>query len=108
MQPEEKTLSAEEEHILVIPASVIDAIGTIHGFESDVDRFLKPILSSDELSFRPRSRMEVDPSFKQLIPYVLLQWTDPQGGIKLFSYTRGGGSGDGDSSGPLRIRRAGA
>ncbi len=87
-------MSATEEHILVIPASVIDSIGSIDGFEPDVDRFLKPILASDQLSFRPRGQMETDPSFKQLIPYVLLEWTDKDGVVKLFTYTRGGGSGE--------------
>lgn len=85
---------SEVEHILVIPASVIDSIGTIEGFQRDVDRFLPPILTSDQLSFRPRDQMETDPSFKQLIPYVILQWTDPSGQPRLFTYTRGGGSGE--------------
>ncbi len=87
-------MTVEEEHILVIPESVINKIGTIDGFESDVDRFLPPILRSDQLSFQPRGQMETDPSFKQLIPYVLLQWTDEGGTTKLFTYTRGGGSGE--------------
>lgn len=87
-------VSAQEEHILVVPESVIHEIGRFEGFEADVDRFLQPILQSDELSFEPRSQMETDPSFKQLIPYVLLEWTDPAGDIKLFAYTRGGGSGE--------------
>ncbi|TWT82701.1 hypothetical protein CA13_41640 [Planctomycetes bacterium CA13] len=83
-----------EEQILVIPESVITKIGAIEGFESDVDRFLQPILSSDQLSFEPRGAMETDPSFKQLIPYVLLEWTDQDGTVKLFTYTRGGGGGE--------------
>ncbi len=83
-----------EEQILVVPADVIDAIGTIDGFTSDVDRFLKPILASDRLSFRPRSQMESDPSFKQLIPYVLLQYKDSAGQPFLFTYTRGKGQGE--------------
>ena len=87
-------MTVEEEHILVIPESVINKIGSIDGFESDVDRFLPPILESDQLSFQPRGPMETDPSFKQLIPYVLLQWTDEGGTTKLFTYTRGGGSGE--------------
>jgi len=83
-----------EEQILVIPAAVIDRIGTINGFEANVDRFLKPILSSNELSFQPRSQMESDPSFKQLIPYVLLEWTNEEGVTHVFTYTRGGGGGE--------------
>lgn len=87
-------MSDQEEHILVVPESVIQSIGEIDGFEADVDRFLEPILQSDELSFQPRSQMETDPSYKQLIPYVLLQWTDEEGITKLFTYTRGGGGGE--------------
>ena len=87
-------MSVPEEHILVIPESVIQQIGVIDGFESDVDRFLDPILGSDQLSFQPRGAMETDPSYKQLIPYVLLEWTDGDGVIRLFAYTRGGGGGE--------------
>jgi predicted NUDIX family phosphoesterase len=87
-------LSVQEEHILVIPESVVNEIGKLEGFETDVERFLEPILQSDQLSFQPRSEMETDPSYKQLIPYVLLQWTDDEGDTKLFTYTRGGGSGE--------------
>ncbi|MEM6469357.1 MAG: phosphoesterase [Planctomycetota bacterium] len=83
-----------EEHVLVIPASVVDSIGAIDGFECDVDRFLPPVLASESLSFQPRSKMETDPSFKQLIPYVLLEWTDDRGEVNLFSYVRGGGGGE--------------
>lgn len=85
---------ASEEHVLVVPASVIEEIGTINGFESDVNRFLTPILESDQLSFQPRGPMESDPSFKQLIPYVLFEWTDKKGTTFLFTYTRGGGGGE--------------
>ncbi|WDQ18337.1 phosphoesterase [Rhodopirellula sp. P2] len=84
-----------EEHVLVIPAALIESIGQLEGFDRDVDRFLQPILASDELSYRPRSAMELDPSFKQLIPYVVMQWTDPASGdVNWFQYTRGGGSGE--------------
>ncbi|MGB7347844.1 MAG: phosphoesterase [Pirellulaceae bacterium] len=78
----------------MIPEPVISQIGHVEGFEKDVDRFLRPILASDQLSFQPRGPMETDPSFKQLIPYVLLEWTDESGDVQLFAYTRGGGSGE--------------
>lgn len=86
-------MSADEQ-ILVVPAQVIDAIGSINGFSREVDRFLKPILASDQLSFRRRGDMELDPSFKQLIPYVILQHTDADGRVFLFTYTRGKGQGE--------------
>ncbi|WP_168563901.1 phosphoesterase [Crateriforma spongiae] len=86
-------MSADEQ-ILVIPESFIDSIGTIDGFQRDVDRFLDPILQSDQLTFGRRGDMETDPSFKQLIPYVVLQWNDDNDNVHVFTYTRGGGSGE--------------
>jgi predicted NUDIX family phosphoesterase len=85
---------SSEEQILVVPESVITAIGPLEGFCRDVDRFLGPILASDQLSFRPRGQMESDPSFKQLIPYVILQHTDDAGCVRIFTYTRGSGQGE--------------
>ena len=38
--------------------------------------------------------MEEDPSFKQLIPYVLFRWTDADGTVHLFEYLRGSGQGE--------------
>lgn len=85
---------SHEENILVIPASFIESIGSIEGFEPDVDRFLQPILESEQLQFQPRSAMEQDPGFKQLIPYVLIESASPDGRAMLFAYTRGGGGGE--------------
>jgi predicted NUDIX family phosphoesterase len=38
--------------------------------------------------------MEDDPTFKQLIPYVLFRWVDASGDVHLFEYLRGGGQGE--------------
>ena len=38
--------------------------------------------------------MEQDPSFKQLIPYVIFRHTDAAGQPRLFQYTRGQGQGE--------------
>ncbi|MEQ8849412.1 phosphoesterase [Botrimarina sp.] len=83
-----------EEQVLVVPASVLDELGRFQGFSADIDRYLQPLLRSDRLAYRPRSAMEEDPSYKQLIPYVVLRYSDPSGGAHVFSYTRGGGGGE--------------
>lgn len=83
-----------EEQVLVVPASVLDGLGRFQGFSPDIDRYLQPVLRSEQLSYRPRGAMEEDPSFKQLIPYVLLRHTDADGVVHVFSYTRGGGGGE--------------
>jgi len=83
-----------DEQILVVPESVLLALGEINGFSREVDQFLGPILASDQLSFRPRGEMESNPSYKQLIPYIILRHTDAAGNCHIFTYTRGSGQGE--------------
>lgn len=82
------------ERVLVVPTSQFHALGHFQGFSSELDRYLPALLEGDQLSYRPRGEMEQDPSFKQLIPYVLLRWHDVDGAPLLFQYTRGGGQGE--------------
>lgn len=88
------TAAATEEQVLVLPAQVLDELGRFQGFTDEIDRYLQPVLRSEQLAYRPRGAMEEDPSFKQLIPYVLLRYTDTSGVAHVFSYTRGGGGGE--------------
>ena len=85
---------AQEEHVLVVPTEFFHELGHFQGFSKDVDRYLAPVLESGQLSYKPRGAMEEDPSFKQLIPYVLFRYTDSDGIQSLFSYQRGGSSGE--------------
>lgn len=87
-------MSTSEEQILVIPSEVLQQIAPFEGFTTDIDRYLGPILESQSLEFRPRGPMESDPSFKQLIPYVLLRYIDGTNVTHLFAYTRGSGQGE--------------
>lgn len=82
------------EHVLVVPTSVFHRLGHFQGFCGDVDRYLKGLLDPPHTSYRPRSQMEQDPSFKQLIPYVIFQYQDAAGHVHLFQYTRGKGQGE--------------
>ncbi len=83
-----------EEQVLVVPTELFHALGHFQGFSTEVDKYLVPVLSSDQLSYRPRKEMEEDPSYKQLIPYVLFTHTDAEGQLSLFTYQRGGGGGE--------------
>lgn len=60
-----------EEHVLCIPRSEFDALGSFQGISLNVDRYL-PLLTHPKLEFRPRSSCEKDPAFKQLIPFHLI------------------------------------
>ena len=87
--------TVQTERVLVVPTDVFHALGHFQGFSSDCDRYLAGLLRPEQMSYRPRSVMENDPSFKQLIPYVIFRHTDIAGRVTLFQYTRGKGQGEG-------------
>ena len=83
----------ETEQVLVVPTAEFHRLGYFQGFSPEVDRYLPELLESDQLRYRPRGEMEEDPSFKQLIPYVVFRYrTGDQ--VHLFQYCRGKGQGE--------------
>jgi len=82
------------EKVLVVPTALFVELGYFQDFSAEVERYLPRLLEGDEVQYLPRGRMEEDPSFKQLIPYVLFRWTAPDGTVQLFEYLRGGGMGE--------------
>jgi predicted NUDIX family phosphoesterase len=85
----------QTECVLVVPTTLFHELGHFQGFSGDAERYLSTLLSPQHTSFRPRSEMEEDPSFKQLIPYVIFRYRDAAGRVHLFQYTRGKGQGEG-------------
>ena len=83
-----------EEKILVVPTSLFHELGHFQGFSTCVSRYLPQLLDGDHVAYRPRSQMEEDPSFKQLIPYALFRWIADDGTVHLFEYLRGSGQGE--------------
>jgi predicted NUDIX family phosphoesterase len=79
----------DEERVLVVPTAVFHSLGRFHGFTPDVHRYLPALLDPAHLRYLRRGDAETDPSFKQLIPYVVLRWRD-----RVFHYTRGVSSGE--------------
>jgi predicted NUDIX family phosphoesterase len=82
------------EHILVVPTSDFHRLGHFQGFCGDTDRYLRGLLDPAHTSYQPRPAMEQDPSFKQLIPYVIFRYRDVAGQTLVFQYTRGKGQGE--------------
>jgi predicted NUDIX family phosphoesterase len=82
------------ERVLVVPTSLFHELGYFQGFSTKVARYLPRLLEGDQIQYLPRGRMEDDPSFKQLIPYILFRYTDDNGTIHVFQYQRGGGMGE--------------
>ena len=73
-----------DEKVLVIPTEKFRAAGYFHGLRAADDDYRAAILDPTAFSFRPRYEVETDPSFKQLIPYIVLKC-----GELVFQYRRG-------------------
>lgn len=86
--------AVETEHVLVVPTKVFHGIGHFQGLNTEVSKYLDELLSPEHVSYRARSEMEEDPSFKQLIPYVIFRHTTAAGVVSVFQYTRGKGQGE--------------
>lgn len=85
----------DTEQVLVVPTRRFHDIGHFQGFCPDVARYFEHLLDPEHVRYRPRGAMERDPSFKQLIPYVIFRHTDADGRVQVFQYTRGKGQGEG-------------
>ena len=83
------------ERVLVVPTAVFHRLGHFQGFTGEVDHYLSELFSPAHISYQPRHEVERDPSFKQLIPYVIFRHRAPDGRQSVFQYTRGSGQGEG-------------
>jgi predicted NUDIX family phosphoesterase len=80
---------ASEEQVLVIERKVFEQVGSFNGLAFDVDRYLSKIFAPGVPRFIPRSKAEKDPSYKQLIPYVIMTCDG-----KYLTYVRGKRAGE--------------
>jgi len=78
-----------EEKVLVIERKVFEDVGAFNGLATDVERYIDKLFAQGVPRFIPRPQAEIDPSFKQLIPYVIMTC---QG--KYLSYVRGKKAGE--------------
>jgi predicted NUDIX family phosphoesterase len=77
-----------DESVLVIPATHLAAVAPFEGW-CDAAAIDRELLDPAQFSFRPRSLVETDPTWKQLIPYCVLTHRG-----RIFTYTRGTGGGE--------------
>lgn len=82
-------IEISHERVLCFPKSLMREIGNFQGFRTDDGTLLDVILTSGQANFIERTKAEEDPSFKQLIPYVVMMWAN-----KLLFYVRGKGTGE--------------
>lgn len=74
----------KEEYIMVFPSNLLVETGYFQGLSFEIRRYLQIILEQKRYKFMRRRDVEIDPNFKQLIPYVILRHED-----NIFSYRRG-------------------
>src|SRR5438046_10691823 len=60
------------ENVLVIRRSLFDELGSFHGLNFAPEKYLKAILSRGSNFFIPRPEAEINPAYKQIIPYALI------------------------------------
>jgi predicted NUDIX family phosphoesterase len=72
----------KNEYVLVIPTEMLNQIGYFQGINVDINKYLD--LINKEQLFKLRVKVEDDPNYKQIIPYVLLHHKKT-----LLSYRRG-------------------
>ena len=77
------------ERVLVLPTARYHALDVFQGFCPRVADYLPALLDPAHLQYLARGLAETDPSFKQLIPYIVLRWRD-----RVFCYTRGKDGGE--------------
>ncbi len=70
--------------VLVFETALLDRIGRFQGYSLDVEKYLPVLLDPSNNRFIDRDKAEHDPSYKQLIPYVVLRYQD-----SVFRYVRG-------------------
>ena len=80
---------AQDEQVLVVERKVIEKLGIFNGLQFDVERYRRAIFVPGVPRFLPRAQVEQDPSYKQLIPYVIMSHNG-----KYLSYVRGKRAGE--------------
>jgi predicted NUDIX family phosphoesterase len=78
-----------DERVLVVPSAELDRLGRFQGFSSEADRYISALLVPELMQYHPRSVVEDDPGYKQIIPYVVFQCKE-----SVFCYTRGKSQGE--------------
>ncbi len=79
----------QEEQVLVVERKVVEDVGIFNGLVFDTERYLSKILVQGTPYFMPRSQAEVDPAYKQIIPYVIMTYDG-----SYLSYVRGRRAGE--------------
>jgi predicted NUDIX family phosphoesterase len=65
-------MNPPNENVLVVRRSLFDQLGSFQGLNFEPQKYLDPFLSRGNNFFLPRSEAEINPDYKQIIPYALI------------------------------------
>src|SRR5207247_5992789 len=82
-------MSYYAENVLVIRRSLFDQLGSFQGLNFEPHKYLGPFLSRGNNFFVPRPEAEINPAFKQIIPYALIAFQN-----RVAYYVRGKKAGE--------------
>jgi predicted NUDIX family phosphoesterase len=82
-------MAALQENVLVIKRSLFDQLGAFQGLNFEPERYLRTLLSRGNNFFLSRTAAEVDPDYKQIIPYAIIAHGD-----RVLYYVRGKKAGE--------------
>jgi predicted NUDIX family phosphoesterase len=77
------------ENVLVVRRSLFDQLGSFQGLNFEAQKYLDAFLSRGNNFFLPRSEAEINPAYKQIIPYAVIAFED-----SVAYYVRGKKSGE--------------
>src|SRR5260370_10382722 len=82
-------MSAPNENVLVIRRELFDQLGSFHGLNFEPQKYLDAFLLRGNNFFLPRPEAEINPAYKQIIPYALIAFQN-----KVAYYVRGKKAGE--------------
>src|SRR5262244_3167466 len=83
------SMKVTEENVLVVRRSLFDELGAFHGLNFEPKKYLDAFLSRGNNFFLPRPEAEINPAYKQIIPYALIAFQN-----KVAYYVRGKKAGE--------------
>jgi predicted NUDIX family phosphoesterase len=84
-----KFMNPPNENVLVVRRSLFDQLGSFQGLNFEPQKYLKAFLSRGNNFFLPRPEAEINPDYKQIIPYALIAFEN-----KIAYYVRGKKAGE--------------
>ena len=82
-------MSVPNEHVLVIRRELFDQLGSFQGLNFEAQKYLEAFLSRGNNFFIERPEAEINPAYKQIIPYALIAFEN-----KVAYYVRGKKAGE--------------